>query len=195
LNFLRNISNKSASDQELVAAYHESGNKEILASVYQRYMDLVYGVCLKYLENSEEAKDAVMAIFEELVAKLMKYEVDHFRGWLLAVAKTHCLMKIRGSAKLKTVSLDPDVMQSAEELHLNGVFEKESKLDELAKCMEDLSPDQMQVVDLFYLKQKCYKEITGLTGLEWNKVRSLIQNGRRNLKNCMEKSANMNRHE
>jgi RNA polymerase sigma-70 factor (ECF subfamily) len=195
LTFLKNISRGSAADQELVAAYKKSGDIEILASLYQRYMDLVYGVCLKYLENADEAKDAVMAIFEELVTKLIKYEVDHFRGWLFTVAKTHCLMKIRGSAKLKTVSLDPALVQSAEEMHLNGVFEKESQLNELSKCMKGLSSEQRQVVDLFYLQQKCYKEISALTGLDWNKVRSLIQNGRRNLKNCMEKSANMNSNE
>jgi RNA polymerase sigma-70 factor (ECF subfamily) len=191
LAFLKKISTGSFSDQELVEAYKKSGDKEILANLYQPYMDLVYGVCLKYLENTEEAKDAVMAIFEELVEKLMKYEVDHFKGWLFAVVRTHCLMKIRGSAKRKTYSLDPALVQSAEEMHLNGVFEKESKLDELTKCMETLSPDQKEVVDLFYLKQKCYKEISASTGLDWNKVRSLIQNGRRNLKNCMEKSGNM----
>jgi len=40
---------------------------------------------------------------------------------------------------------------------------------------------------LFYLQRKCYKEIEATTGIEWNKVRSYIQNGRRNLKICMDK--------
>ena len=42
-------------------------------------------------------------------------------------------------------------------------------------------------IRLFYLEGKCYNEIVEITGQEWNQVRSLIQNGRRNLKNCMEK--------
>jgi RNA polymerase sigma-70 factor (ECF subfamily) len=195
LTFLKNIPSGSAADEELVAAYKQSGDKEILARLYQPYMDLVYGVCLKYFDSTEDAKDAVMGIFEELVTKLMKYEVAHFKGWLYSVAKTHCLMKIRGSSKVRTISIDPSLMQSSEEMHLNGVFEKESRLIELSKCMETLSPDQKQVVELFYLQQKCYKEISALTGEDWNQVRSLIQNGRRNLKNCMEKSARMTSHE
>jgi len=195
LPFLKKISGIEAPDQELVADYKKSGDKEILATLYQRYMDLVYGVCLKYFENSEEAKDATMTIYEELVTKLMKYEVDNFKGWLFTVAKTHCLMKIRSSSKRKTISIDPGLVQSSEEMHLNGVFEQEAKLNELSKCIEALSPDQKQVVDLFYLQQKCYKDITALTGQDWNKVRSLIQNGRRNLKNCMEKSAGMSSNE
>ena len=78
-------------------------------------------------------------------------------------------------------------MQSDENLHLNGVFEKEENLKQLEKCIETLSPDQKQTVQLFYLEEKSYKEIAGMTNTEWNKVRSLIQNARRNLKNCMEK--------
>ena len=56
-------------------------------------MDLVYGVCLKYLNDSEKAKDAVMHIFEELIDKLKKHEVENFRGWLHMLAKNYCLMQ------------------------------------------------------------------------------------------------------
>ena len=44
-----------------------------------------------------------------------------------------------------------------------------------------------KTIRLFYLENKCHNEITEMTGMDWNRVRSLIQNGRRNLKNCMEK--------
>jgi RNA polymerase sigma-70 factor (ECF subfamily) len=78
-------------------------------------------------------------------------------------------------------------MQTAYELHLNGIMEKEDYLDKLSKCLGTLSPEQKATVELFYLQNKCYKEIEMITGLEWNKVRSHIQNGRRNLKICMDK--------
>jgi RNA polymerase sigma-70 factor (ECF subfamily) len=68
-------------------------------------------------------------------------------------------------------------------------FEQESAIEQLSKCMEGLATDQQQVIDLFYLQKKCYKEISEQSGLDWNRVRSLIQNGRRNLKICMEKHA------
>jgi RNA polymerase sigma-70 factor (ECF subfamily) len=53
--------------------------------------------------------------------------------------------------------------------------------------MEQLADGQRKVIELFYLQGKCYNQITAETGLEWNHVRSFIQNGRRNLKLCMEK--------
>ena len=191
MSFLTNISpNAGASDnpedQELVAAYQSSSDLKILAQLYQRYLDLLYGVCLKYLGEAESAKDAVMDIFEELAQKLLKHEVTYFRGWVYTLAKNHCLMKLRSSSRLKISSFDPDHMQTAEELHLNDRVRKEEQLGQLSKCIETLSTDQRAVVELFYLQNKCYKEIETITGLQWNKVRSHIQNGRRNLKLCME---------
>jgi RNA polymerase sigma factor (sigma-70 family) len=187
LSFLKNISNPDAGDLELVALYRRSADLRVLGDLYQRYMELVYGVCLKYLQDSETAKDAVMAIFEELAQKLHKHEVENFRGWLYTVAKNHCLMQLRSARRIKTNELDPDRMQITEDVHLNGMLEKEGQLDKLSGCLETLSPEQRSTVELFYLQNKCYKEIEALTGLEWNKVRSHIQNGRRNLKICMEK--------
>jgi RNA polymerase sigma-70 factor (ECF subfamily) len=186
LSFLKNISNPSATDSELLALYKKTRSLETLAELYQRYMDLLYAVCLKYLKEPERSKDAVMAIFEELSLKLKKHEVDNFKGWLYTLTKNYCLMQLRSSKNIQTKKLDADRMQLTEDVHLNGVFEKESQLNGLEKCMETLSEEQKITIDLFYLQGKCYKEISETTGLDWNKVRSLIQNGRRNLKNCME---------
>ena len=191
--FLKNISSTNQSDTELVLLYRESGDLKVLGELYQRYMELVYGVCLKYLKEPELAQDAVMQIFEELVSKLKKHEVDNFRGWLHQVAKNHCLMQLRTPKNLKTVALPPLLMQNEEDVHLNGVMEKEENFQKLEKCIASLSDEQRTMIKLFYLDGKCYNEIVEITGLEWNHVRSSIQNGRRNLKLCMEKKESINK--
>ena len=191
--FLKNISSTNQSDTELVLAYRQSGDLKVLGELYQRYMELVYGVCLKYLKETELAQDAVMQIFEELVSKLKKHEVDNFRAWLHQVAKNYCLMQLRTPKNLKTVALPPLLMQNEEDVHLNGVMEKEENFQKLEKCIASLSDEQRTMIKLFYLEGKCYNEIVEITGLEWNHVRSSIQNGRRNLKLCMEKKETMNK--
>ena len=191
--FLKNISSASQSDTELVSAYRQSGDLKVLGELYQRYMELVYGVCLKYLKEPELSQDAVMQIFEELVSKLKKHEVENFRGWLHQVAKNHCLMQLRTPKNLKTVALPPLLMQNEEDVHLNGVMEKEENFQKLEKCISSLSDEQRTMIKLFYLEGKCYNEIVEITGLEWNHVRSSIQNGRRNLKLCMEKKEPANK--
>jgi RNA polymerase sigma factor (sigma-70 family) len=181
-----NISHPTLTDQELVALYKKSEDLTALGELYQRYMDLVYGVCLKYFKEPETAKDSVMQIFEELVTKLKKHDVENFRAWLHQVAKNHCLMQLRTPRNLKTVEFKTDLVQNEENVHLNGVLEKEENFKKLEYCLGTLTGDQQSVIRLFYLEGKCYNEISAITGKDWNQVRSFIQNGRRNLKICME---------
>jgi RNA polymerase sigma factor (sigma-70 family) len=189
VSFLKKTHNTEISDKQLVSDYKSTGDLAVLGELYQRYMELVYGVCLKYYKEPEAAKDSVMQIFEELVSKLKKHEVDNFRAWLHQLAKNHCLMQLRTPKNLKTVEFKMEIMQSKEVVHLNGVLDKEENFKKLEFCMGTLAGDQQEAIRLFYLEGKCYNEIVEITGQEWNQVRSSIQNGRRNLKICMEKNS------
>jgi RNA polymerase sigma factor (sigma-70 family) len=193
MSFLRSIRGKKTGperpDEALVKAYQDEGDLQALADLYERYMDLVYGLCLRYLEDPELSKDAVMGIFEVLVKDLAKqYSVRYFKSWLYMVSKNYCLMQLRSDAKGRVVELDPEpLMQSEDDPHLNG----EETFLGLEKCLDTLPEEQRRAVLLFYKEDKSYQDIAALTGLEWNKVRSHIQNGRRNLKICMEKRAHV----
>ena len=179
------------SDEDLVLLYKTEGDLAVLGELYNRYMDLVYGVCLKYFKDPENAKDAVMNIFEELVIKLKKYEVDNFKGWLYRLAANHCLMKLRKD-KTGPKQVEADFMQFSQKMHPeeeSDILDKEIAFERMQYCIERLPEDQKLAVQLFYLKEKCYKEIAEETENDINKIRSYIQNGRRNLKICMDKEA------
>lgn len=150
------------------------------------------GVCFKYFKDTERSKDAVMDIFEELVKKLPLHEIENFKGWLHTLAKNHCLMQLRSPKNLKTNEFTGnEFMQSAENTHLtNEAFEKEENYKKLEDCVQTLPHEQKQSIELFFLQNKCYNEIADITGHDWNKVRSYIQNGKRNLKLCMEEKQN-----
>ncbi len=187
MNFITNISTNQQTDKELVTAFKQHHDIKYLSLLYQRYMDLVFGVCLKYFKDAERSKDAVMDIFEELNTKLKLHEVDNFKGWLHVLTRNYCLMQLRSPRNLKTSEWNADFMQSAEVTHLpNEALEKEESFKYLEACIETLPADQKQSIELFYLQKKCYNEIAIITGFEWNKVRSFIQNGKRNLKLCLE---------
>ena len=193
---MKNIQTSPISDAELIAHYKQTGDLKSLGDLYQRYMDLVYGVCLKYFKETERSKDAVMQIFEELIMKLKKHQVENFRSWLYQLAKNYCLMQLRTPKNVRTVEIPESLMKSEENVHLNGIsdgissaLEKEDNFQRLEYCLTTLSDDQRKAVRLFYLEGKCYNEIVELMGQEWKQVRSFIQNGRRNLKICMEKKS------
>jgi RNA polymerase sigma factor (sigma-70 family) len=177
---------KQLSDKELADLYKSSANQELLATLFGRYSDLLFGVCMKYLKNTDAAADACTDIYVELVGKMLKHEVLQVKAWLHTVARNHCLMKLRGDKKMPIDEFPDHLMQSEDDWHPDKAVEREKKLTSLEDCMETLKTEQRQAVSLFYMEQKSYNEIAELTGIPWNNIRSHIQNGRRNLKNCMD---------
>lgn len=178
-------------EKELLSHYQATGNLEVLGKIYAPYMSLLYGVCFKYFENQERSNDAVMQIFEELISKLRVHEVDNFKSWLYVYAKNYCLMQLRKDKRNQHVDIEDHLYES--ERKLNGHDEvrwEERDFALLEGCLETLKSDQGTCIRLFYLQQKCYKDISDETGLDMNKVKSAIQNGKRNLKICMESKGN-----
>ncbi len=188
--FLRKKSTDE-SDEELLRRYREGGDIGVLGRLYERHMHLVYGVCLKYLEDREAAKDEVMNIFEKLVTAIPEQELLNFKTWLYVVTKNHCLMLLRSrkseSAHLETMLSDPTFFMEREaEMH---PMENDGEMDmkRLEECISRLKDEQRKCIRLFYYEGCGYREIAGRLGMEENKVKSFIQNGKRNLKICMEK--------
>jgi len=177
--------NHEDADHLLISDYRKSGDVNVLGKLYKPYMPLVYGVCLKYLKDEELSKDAVMQIFEELIDKVARHDIKQFRSWLYVLTRNHCLMQLRAAKKMTVISMD-DVMENTLVLHPDDV-DTEDDIKALERCMQKLPVAQKQSVNLFYYNDKCYKEIAEETGYTLNEVKSYIQNGKRNLKICLEK--------
>jgi len=178
------------SDQDLVDRYSNSRNMKDLGDLYNRYIELQYGLCFKYLKDRALAEDAVMSIFEELVDKLPKYKVENFRSWLYTLSKNHCLMVLRTQQKqLKKATNEENVMYSEDEMHLIDKELEEEEFLLMEACIDTLPELQKTCIKHHYYDKKSYKEIAEILGEEKDKVRSYIQNGRRNIKNCMKKKS------
>lgn len=175
-------------DNELIARYKKDNDLSVLGKLYDPYMPLVFGVCMKYLKNREESRDAVMQIFEKLVETLKRHEVKHFKSWLYTLARNFCLMKLRSEKGRHFEEISPSLMETGALTHLETEPEFEFEITKLEKCLEELGLEQKWCVQLFFIQQKCYKEITDVTGYDGNKVKSYIQNGKRNLKICIERN-------
>ena len=184
---------KTYTDEELVRLYRDGGNLDHLGMLYERYLELVYGVCLKYFKNQVKAEDAVMAIFEELVKKLRKHEVRDFKPWLHTVTRNHCLMQLRKKEPLRIAfeDLAPSMLallvQSSEAAHPQGSVSENGQMGPLKDCLDKLPPKQLDCIRQFYFSQASYKDIAEELNLPLGMVRSHIQNGRRNLRLCLEK--------
>ncbi len=177
---------KDIDDEVLLRRYRDTGDMTVLGKLYEAYAEMVYYVCMRYLKDSERSKDAVMQIFEELIHKVNKQEIQRFGNWLYVLSRNHCLMQLRAEKNRHHVSID-EFVEFTLAVHPEGeAEEKERQLTALEQCMERLPEKQKRSVDLFFLNEKCYKEIADSTGYSLKEVKSYIQNGKRNLKLCME---------
>lgn len=173
-------------DNELLRLHQQDGNSEWIGVLLERYTLLLLGVCMKYLKDETEARDAVQQIFLKVLTEVSKYKIDFFKSWIYMVAKNHCLMKLRTGPARR--------MQDIEGQHITAPEDKKEQLlqDErtftlLEEAIEELNPEQKTCVSLFYLQKRSYQQITEQTGYDLLKVKSYIQNGKRNLKLLLEK--------
>ncbi|HWV30759.1 MAG TPA: sigma-70 family RNA polymerase sigma factor [Dyadobacter sp.] len=188
LKLFRLKGNEPVPEAERLADYRRYGDVAVLGALYEPYMDMVFGVCFQYLRNEADSKDAVMQIFEKLIIDLRQHEVSNFKSWLHSVARNHCLMKLRS---VRVVSGFEHMEAAEHELHWvtqteDTALHLDGQLDALDECIQKLSREQRITIELFYMQDKCYRDIAGETGFDMGKVKSYIQNGKRNLKICIE---------
>lgn len=180
------------SDQDLILVYKQKGDRKAIGVLFERYSHLVYGVCMKYLKNQDDSKDATLQIFEKLMVDLKRFEVAKFNFWIHSVARNYCLMQLRNRKAMLYVDDDngPGLdafMETHTEDHLQAGNSKESQLQLLEEAITHLNEEQRICIELFYLKKYCYQDVAEIAGFTMNEVKSFIQNGKRNLKNYMMK--------
>jgi RNA polymerase sigma factor (sigma-70 family) len=180
----KNLSEKQEelSDEQLVSGYLESGDKELIAELFERYIHLVYGICLNYLQDTDKCKDAVMEIFEGLFHTLTAHKVLNFRNWLYSVSRNHCLMIIRKSGTYNRVKNSMEQQDS--ELPRYNPEEEELRYSKniILSAVDHLNDEQGTCIRLMYIDDKSYRDISSITGFTLNEVKSHIQNGKRNIK-------------
>ena len=183
---------KQISDNELIILYKENFDKEIVGELFKRYTQFVFLVSLKYLKNEDDAKDAAMQIFEKLFDDLLNHNVENLKSWLYMVVRNHCLMNLRKQQsdlkKNQEYKKDNEnFMENDFNLHLKENEVKEFQANTVQNAVNQLNKEQKECVGLFYFEGKSYSEIAQLTSYPEKKVKSYIQNGKRNLKNILTK--------
>ncbi len=187
MQFLLSRKTKNLTDEEIIAEFNEKGNPSLIGILFDRYARLVMGVCLKYLKDEDEAADTTMTIFKNLLENIGNYSIRSFKAWLYTYAKNECLMKLR---KVKPVVFSIDKIAFG----LAGEEEDDERIDlpieQLQQAIASLKNDQRVCIEMFYLNNLSYNDISDKTGFSWKEIKSHIQNGKRNLRNILISTGN-----
>jgi RNA polymerase sigma-70 factor (ECF subfamily) len=177
---------RKLSDEEIISLYKEKQWAGCIDELYQRYSHMVFGVCLKYVKQIENAEDLTLSLFASLTDKLMQHQVLHFKSWIYVSARNSSLMFLRAK-KINTELKDDDLLYDNGDQQLDEKLEQDELIESVILLFEELKEEQRLCIQLFYLQKKSYEEVAEMTNYSMKEVKSHLQNGRRNLKLLLEK--------
>jgi RNA polymerase sigma-70 factor (ECF subfamily) len=182
------------SDEELVSRFAKTKEQAYFEELYNRYIHLAYGVCLKMLKNQDDSQDVVSEVFKILYIKLPTANVKSFKSYLYAVARNESIAKLRQRKTEMTKMADWQYTEnfSGDFMENEGLIAQldntPSVESQVEKAVGELNDDQRLCVRLFFYEDKSYKEIATQTGYSEKQVKSYLQNGKRNLRIILEKT-------
>jgi len=167
------------------------GDQQAYAEIVKRYQSFVFTIALRYTPNREDAEEIAQDCFVKAYRSLSDFRGDaKFSTWLYTIVTTTCLTFLR-KKKLETHSLDNEkVFEAADSLDSGfraNQVEQKSKVTMVNKAITLLSPDDAQIITLFYKAEQSLEEIGQIMGLEPNTVKVRLHRARQRLKEKMEK--------
>ena len=167
---------KEIGDNDLLLKYKKTKNKSIIEEIFNRYAHLIYGVCLKYSTTKNICKDVLISIIEILIREAAVKEIKNLKSWLFVVTRNECYKHNRESSKTNSIE------QCNKELYYEDKEDVMISDKKLLEAVKELKEEQKICLNLFYFEKKSYNEISRITNYDVKKVKSYIQNAKRNLK-------------
>ena len=175
----------TTSDESIILEYQQTKNKRLLAPLFKKYNEKLFGIAYYYLSEREQSMDTVMETYEVVLKSLDIKEITYYKGWLMSICRNICLKKIRDGKKISELTEVADTFVENDE---DSVYNNET-IEKVLELMPKLKDNQKNCIEAFYLQSKSYEEISETYNLSFKEVKSHIQNGKRNLRILFENSS------
>ncbi len=167
------------------------GDQQIFAELVSRYRNYVFTLVLRFTENREDAEEVSQDVFVKTYRSLADFRGDSkFSTWLYTIARTTCITFLR-KKKLETTSIDNEKtllqLENKESSFNANVIEQKSRAAMVNEAIKLLSPDDAQIITLFYKAEQSLEEIGNILGMEPNTIKVKLHRARQRLKDKMEK--------
>jgi len=153
------------------------------SEIYELYADVLFGICLKYSRNYQDAEDTLQDSFLIIFDKITQYnKKGSFEGWLKRIAINTALQKYRKKTPLELVKEVTDI----EDLVEIDFKDKNLDIDFLLNLIQQL-PDQYRLVfNLYVLDSYSHKEISKMLNISEGTSKSNLSRARKKLKIALE---------
>lgn len=177
-------------DKDIIARVL-NGDQGAYAVLVNRYQNLVFTICLRYVKTREDAEEVAQDVFVKAYRSLADFKgQSKFSTWLYTITTTSSITFLR-KKKLEVHSLDNEHVFAKASLQDGGMsanqVEHKSRVDMVNQAIQLLSPDDAQVITLFYKGEQTLEEIAQTLGKETNAVKVQLHRARGRLKEKMER--------
>jgi len=167
------------------------GEQNAFAELVTRYQNYVFTLILRMIKSREDAEEIAQDVFVKAYRSLADFRGESkFSTWLYTITNTTCITFLR-KKKLDVHSLDNEKVFEVAENKDSGfkanVIEQKSRVNMVTRAIAMLSPDDAEIITLFYKAEQSLEEIARILGLEINTAKVRLHRARGRLKEKMEK--------
>ncbi len=167
------------------------GNQNAYAMLVERYQNFVFTIVLRYIKSREDGEEIAQDIFIKAYRSLKDFKgTAKFSTWLYTITTTTCITFLR-KKKLEIHSLDNekvfDIADNIDSGLRANIIEQKSRVNMVNEAIMLLTPDDAQIITLFYKGEQTLEEIAQIIGIESNAVKVRLHRARTRLKEKMEK--------
>jgi RNA polymerase sigma-70 factor (ECF subfamily) len=172
--------NLAASDEVLIARIAK-GDRLAMQVLYGRHHVRVFRFGLRLVRDEQVAEDLISEVFLDVWRQAGKFEGrSAVSTWLLAITRFKALSALR---KRKDAELDEEAAAAIEDPSDDPetTAQKKDTSVVLRKCLEALTPDHREIIDLVYYHEKSVEEVAEIVGIPENTVKTRMFYARKKL--------------
>lgn len=177
-----------ATSDEVLISRIASGDRLAMQVLFARHHVKVYRFVLRLVNNPTTAEDLISEVFLDVWRQASRFEArSQVSTWLLAIARFKALSALR---KRPEEALDDDKAAAIEDSADNPevTAQKKDKSEILRKCLEGLSPDHREIIDLVYYHEKSVEEVAEIVGIPEATVKTRMFYARKKLSELLKNS-------
>jgi RNA polymerase sigma-70 factor (ECF subfamily) len=170
-----------ATSDEVLVGRIASGDRLAMQVLFARHHVRVYRFVLRLVRDESVAEDLISDVFLDVWRQAGRFEGrSQVSTWLLAIARFKALSALR---RRSDEELDDETAEAIEDPSDDPevALDKKDKSAAIRKCLEKLSAEHREIIDLVYYHEKSVEEVAKIVGIPENTVKTRMFYARKRL--------------